>query len=226
MKKKIKKSGLLTCLFKSEFIYNRTLFMLMFGFTAILSIFYFISPSTKSIFPVLFIPFLIHYQIVVTWSKERRIRYISLLPLGVGKLALARMIMIIIPYFLVYIVFMIIHNLSKHGLYIIHGQLVYILSVIFILYSISFMVRDVLPVSRKKLFKIIGGVVIALLCLSIVSTIIVYYSESSESGENIFSFMSEYNPFSIKYWTLTFFMSSIVLSCITVFTFVRRRSYI
>ena len=189
-KRSEKKSGMIgsvLSLLVTEFSYYKVHLILMFAFIIILSVMYLQSPPTLSIFPVLYIPFLIHSQLFVAWSKEKRIRSHVLLPVSIIQIALLRILLIMIPYFFIYIIFMIIYNLLEPGWHTHHGQMIYILSVVFIFYFIYFIFQDKMPPNKKGFFKILAGIIIVLIYLCIVISIIIFYSDTQEPPANTVS---------------------------------------
>jgi len=213
-------------LLKTEFVYNKYRLIIFFLFAVLLSLLYINDPPTSSIFPVLYLPFLFLNQIIVFWNKEKRNRTHTLLPVSIRQIALTRILLIIIPYFCFNKIFLIVYNILTPGWHFYYGQLIYILSIIFIFYSVYFILQDIFLKKDTNPVRMIIYIVFSLIGLGAILGIYLIVADVPQPLVDTIAFLRKHNPFSVKYWAVTFLVMGLLSCCLTIVTYTRRKLYL
>jgi len=211
---------------KAEFIYNKGRILFAFLFIIAFSILFIKDSPTSSIFPVLYIPFMILNQIIVFWNKEKRIRSHVLLPVTIRQIAAVRILLIVIPYFCINKIFLIIYNIFTPHWHFYYGQLIYILSVVFIFYSVYFILQDIFLKKGTNPVRMIIYIVFSVVGLGAILGIYLIAAGIPQPLADTFKFLSKHNPFSIKYWAVSFLVMGLLSCFLTLVTYTRRKSFL
>jgi hypothetical protein len=216
---------------RAELRYNRLNFLLFLAFASLGCIYGVYSSMA------LFIAWLMMFLAVNNWNafriKEKRDFQLAQLPVSARKIALARMMMIIIPG-LVFITLCIAINVAVDPDQPINIRVVMMLfGIVLAVFSLALMFRDrfIGTKALKQGKAVIIGLGSLLLVANIYSFFVLRKLAGSGRGEpprlvRTIAFLTKHNPSTSNINTLVFLAVCLTLACLTIVTFGRRRTNI
>ena len=164
--------------------------------------------------------------------KEKRDRFHVLLPLSGYKIALARIgSIVIMPCFVIYVVYIFLHLLYGEARTIIDLSMLVGFGILNCFFSAFFVLYDLFSdFLRKYSSRILLGLVLLGGVINLLG-VFVFIRTKNAGGipsalADIIEFVISNNPFAGEYGVEKFLVLSILLSLLSVTTFGRRRSYV
>ncbi|HVP58313.1 MAG TPA: hypothetical protein VMU02_09460 [bacterium] len=183
-----------------------------------------------------FLSFILLVLMINNWNafqirEKRDFQHIQL-PLPVRRLGLARILIVLISTTAFVGLFAVLHLVFRLGSPLNPRLLVTILAGVVLVFSLVFMFRDRF-LGTKALMRgkmLIVAVLAAVLALNIATWVAIDHARKQglepPRASRLFEYIEHHNPASTNLSTLLFLVLSLVLACLTIETFARRRSQV
>lgn len=183
-----------------------------------------------------FLSFILLVLMINNWNafqirEKRDFQHIQL-PLPVRRLGLARILIVLISTTAFVGFFAVLHLVFRLGSPLNPRLLVTILAGVVLVFSLVFMFRDRF-LGTKALMRgkmLIVAVLAAVLALNIATWVAIDHARKQglepPRASRLFEYIEHHNPASTNLSTLLFLVLSLVLACLTIETFARRRSQV